>query len=266
MTYRVGVCPTTLFINKLNGSYSTVTFFFFASLLVLTMAESKEIEEINSNVAVCNANEMYNGIQISFCTLTVSFDSTADYQQTHITDSINIPFDTTLGDNIDENEIEKQLISYIKASKGYIRYIFFYSYSIDNMDQYIEKIQKIVIKKLIPSDEVSKEATYFKLDTNEYKKFESKFPFLCRTNKQSTNPFLCIDADDVFKEVIGHETTFDLEQVNGKTRIRFSQSGFSEKNDLYAGINYSWGKYLESLRQYLQTGIGEGFGTEKYRS
>ena len=76
----------------------------------------------------------------------------------------------------------------------------------------------------------------------------------------------CVDADEVFKEVIGHETTFDLEQVNGKTRIRFSQSGFSEKNDLYAGINYSWGKYLESLRQYLQTGIGEGFGTEKYRS
>ena len=72
--------------------------------------------------------------------------------------------------------------------------------------------------------------------------------------------------DEVFKEVIGHETTFDLEQVNGKTRIRFSQSGFSEKNDLYAGINYSWGKYLESLRQYIQTGISEGFGTEKYRS
>ena len=78
--------------------------------------------------------------------------------------------------------------------------------------------------------------------------------------------WVCVDADEVFKEVIGHETTFDLEQVNGKTRIRFSQSGFSEKNDLYAGINYSWGKYLESLRQYLQTGIGEGFGTEKYRS
>ena len=78
--------------------------------------------------------------------------------------------------------------------------------------------------------------------------------------------WLCIDADEVFKEVIGHETIFDLEQVNGKTRIRFSQSGFSEKNDLYAGINYSWGKYLESLRQYLQIGIGEGFGTEKYRS
>ena len=78
--------------------------------------------------------------------------------------------------------------------------------------------------------------------------------------------WVCIDADKVFKEVIGHETTFDLEQVNGKTRIRFSQSGFSEKNDLYAGINYSWGKYLESLRQYIQTGISEGYGTEKYRS
>ena len=78
--------------------------------------------------------------------------------------------------------------------------------------------------------------------------------------------WVCIDADEVFKEVIGHETTFDLEQLNDKTRIRFSQSGFSEKNDLYAGINYSWGKYLESLRQYVQIGISEGFGTEKYRS
>ena len=36
--------------------------------------------------------------------------------------------------------------------------------------------------------------------------------------------WVCIDADKVIKEVIGHETTFDLEQVNGKTRIRFSQS------------------------------------------
>ena len=78
--------------------------------------------------------------------------------------------------------------------------------------------------------------------------------------------WVCVDADEVFKEVVDHETVFSLEQLNDKTKIRFSQYGFLEQNDLYAGINYSWGKYLESLRQFVQIGTGEGFGSENYRS
>lgn len=159
--------------------------------------ETKETTtEVDNLVTICNANEMYNGIQISFCTLTISFDSTEDYNKSHITDSINIPFDK-LGDDIDENEIEKDIISYIKASKGYInRSIFFYSHSIDDIDQYIQKILKIVINKLIPLEQVSKTAKYFKLMNNGYKRFEGRFAFLCRTNKLCTNPFSSTNIDE----------------------------------------------------------------------
>ena len=42
-------------------------------------------------------------------------------------------------------------------------------------------------------------------------------------------------------------------------------------NDAYltlfrAPFIFSWAKYLESLRQYCQNGVGEGFGTKYYRS
>jgi hypothetical protein len=37
-------------------------------------------------------------------------------------------------------------------------------------------------------------------------------------------------------------------------------------DDSYANMNFSSGKYLESLRQFCQTGIGEAFGSDRYRS
>ena len=37
-------------------------------------------------------------------------------------------------------------------------------------------------------------------------------------------------------------------------------------DDSYSNMNYSSAKYLESLRQYCQTGNGEAFGSPSYRS
>ena len=59
---------------------------------------------------------------------------------------------------------------------------------------------------------------------------------------------------------------YDLDENNGKTRVRYSYEGFEEMDDAYANMNYSSGKYLESLRQFWQTGIGEAFGSETYRA
>ena len=64
---------------------------------------------------------------------------------------------------------------------------------------------------------------------------------------------------------IGHTFTFSLDENDGKTRVRFSQDGWTEQDDFYAACNFSWGRYMESLRQLCQTGKGEAFGSDGYR-
>ena len=65
---------------------------------------------------------------------------------------------------------------------------------------------------------------------------------------------------------VGHIIKYDLDENDGKTRVRYTYEGFSEMNDSYSNMNYSSGKYLESLRQFCQTGIGEAYGSSNYRS
>ena len=65
--------------------------------------------------------------------------------------------------------------------------------------------------------------------------------------------------------MVGHVMTFRLDESDGKTRVRFSHEGFEEADDAYANANFSSAKYLESLRQYCQTGRGEAFGSAHYR-
>ncbi|MDG1724359.1 MAG: SRPBCC domain-containing protein [Bacteroidia bacterium] len=60
--------------------------------------------------------------------------------------------------------------------------------------------------------------------------------------------------------------TYELSENEGKTRVRFSYGNFTEKSDFYANQNFSSAKYLESLRQFCQTGNGEAFGSDSYRS
>lgn len=64
---------------------------------------------------------------------------------------------------------------------------------------------------------------------------------------------------------VGHTYTFLLDENEGKIRVRFSHDGFPEQDDFYAICNFSWGRYMESLRQYCQTGNGEAFGSAGYR-
>ena len=64
---------------------------------------------------------------------------------------------------------------------------------------------------------------------------------------------------------IGHIFSFQLDTAANKTRVGFEQSGWKETDDFYASCNFSWGRYMESLRQLCQTGKGEAFGSEGYR-
>ena len=66
--------------------------------------------------------------------------------------------------------------------------------------------------------------------------------------------------------LVGQKVTYELDQNDEKTRVRFSQDGFDELDDFYANMNVSASKYLESLRQFCQNGTSEAFGSKGYRS
>ena len=72
----------------------------------------------------------------------------------------------------------------------------------------------------------------------------------------------CVGEDQDWR---GNTFTFLLDEKESKTRVRFSHDGWETQDDFYAACCYSWGRYLESLRQYCQTGKGEAFGSEGYR-
>lgn len=63
----------------------------------------------------------------------------------------------------------------------------------------------------------------------------------------------------------GTTFTFLLDENEGKTRVRFSHDGWKEQDDYYAICSFSWALFMESLRQYCQTGKGGAFGSEGYR-
>jgi uncharacterized protein YndB with AHSA1/START domain len=59
---------------------------------------------------------------------------------------------------------------------------------------------------------------------------------------------------------IGNTLTFKLDRNENKTRVRFTHDGWKEEDDFYAICTFTWGRYMESLRQLCQTGKGQGFG------
>lgn len=74
----------------------------------------------------------------------------------------------------------------------------------------------------------------------------------------------CVDGPD---DWLGTRISFQLDE-NGnkaKTRVRFEHSGWKNANDFFAACTFTWGRFMESLRQYCQTGKGEAFGSDGYR-
>jgi uncharacterized protein YndB with AHSA1/START domain len=62
-----------------------------------------------------------------------------------------------------------------------------------------------------------------------------------------------------FDDWIGTVITFHLDRNEGKTRVRFEHANWAETGDHYAACSFSWGRYLESLRQYCEAGTGTPF-------
>ncbi len=74
--------------------------------------------------------------------------------------------------------------------------------------------------------------------------------------------WVCVDSKHGWQN---HTFSFKLDIAEGKTAISFIHNGWDEQGEFYAHCNFSWGRYLESLRQYCQTGNGESHGSQGYR-
>ena len=136
---------------------------------------------------------------------------------------------------------------------------------------HINSPKEEVFKALTQSNELSKWYTtivkgVFKLDeiiTFEFVNFaEFKFKVIAITQNESVH----LEIVESEFDNVGHIMKYDLDENDGKTRVRFTYEGFGEMDDSYANMNYSSAKYLESLRQYCQAGNGEAFGSPSYRS
>ena len=137
---------------------------------------------------------------------------------------------------------------------------------------HINSPKEKVFKALSNSNELSKWYTTvvkgeFKLNeiiSFEFVNFaEFKFKVIALTQNESVHLKV---VESTFDNLLGHIMKYDLDENNGKTRVRFTHDGFEEMDDFYANMNYSSAKYLESLRQYCQTGKGEAFGSSSYRA
>lgn len=63
-------------------------------------------------------------------------------------------------------------------------------------------------------------------------------------------------VDEAHPEWVSTVITFDLESDGDVTRLRFGHRGWLEAGDFFASCNYQWGRYMESLKHYCETGVG----------
>lgn len=82
---------------------------------------------------------------------------------------------------------------------------------------------------------------------------------LCKVNVQDESgpDRLAWKVSEGHPEWVGTEITFDLSENEGKTRIAFAHKGWEEQNDFYAQCNFSWGRYMVSLRDLCEKGKGD---------
>lgn len=63
----------------------------------------------------------------------------------------------------------------------------------------------------------------------------------------------CIQSID---EWVNTNLSFDLEDKDGKTLLRFTHGNWREATDMYAACTYDWGRFIKSLKDYCETGTG----------
>ena len=63
----------------------------------------------------------------------------------------------------------------------------------------------------------------------------------------------CINS---IEEWVGTDISFDLEEKEGRTILRFAQAGWRAVTDTFAGCTYDWALFMKSLKSFCETGTG----------
>jgi uncharacterized protein YndB with AHSA1/START domain len=63
----------------------------------------------------------------------------------------------------------------------------------------------------------------------------------------------CINS---IEEWIDTNISFELEEKEGRTILRFAHSGWRAVTDTFAGCNYDWALFMKSLKSLCETGTG----------
>ncbi len=63
----------------------------------------------------------------------------------------------------------------------------------------------------------------------------------------------CINS---IEEWMDTNISFDLEEKEGRTLLRFTHSGWRAVTDTFAGCTYDWGRFMTSLKSFCETGAG----------
>ncbi|MCW9097003.1 MAG: SRPBCC domain-containing protein [Ignavibacteriaceae bacterium] len=66
----------------------------------------------------------------------------------------------------------------------------------------------------------------------------------------------CVLGD---KEWIGTKIVFEIEEKDDRAVLKFTHGNWREETDFFASCNYQWGYYMNSLKQYCETGKGNQF-------
>jgi uncharacterized protein YndB with AHSA1/START domain len=90
-----------------------------------------------------------------------------------------------------------------------------------------------------------------------------RFTFVGDFNPHMKQTSLRENAFVEWRCVAGHDNwrdntfRFDLRAMDGETSVRFVQEYAQElDDDTYGTYNFNWGYYLNSLKQYCETGVG----------
>ena len=59
------------------------------------------------------------------------------------------------------------------------------------------------------------------------------------------------------EEWVGTTISFELEEKDGKTILRFAHAGWRAVTDTFAACSYDWAIFLKSLKSLCETGTGE---------
>ena len=68
--------------------------------------------------------------------------------------------------------------------------------------------------------------------------------------------WLCVDGHSEWVDTF---ISFDLSLANDKVQVQFSHSNWQKESGFMANCNFSWGRYLVSLKELCEKGTGNPY-------